>query len=62
VLLTVAESDCLLMVVCSKKSKIQSLGLGPAILNGLMSIATEDEPADADEDAPARVRSHTLAA
>lgn len=44
----------------SKKSKIHSLGLGPAILAGLMSIATEDEPVDADDDAPARVRSDLI--
>jgi importin-4 len=45
-----------------KKSKIQSLNLGAPILEGLMAIATEDEPTDVDEDAPARVRDITLSA
>lgn len=40
---------------CSKKSKIQSQGLAPAILEGLMPITTEPEPEDSDEDAPSRV-------
>jgi hypothetical protein len=39
----------------SKKSKIQSHGLAPAILEGLMPIASEDEPEDIDDDAPSRV-------
>jgi hypothetical protein len=39
----------------SKKSKIQSKNLAPSILEGLMPITTEDEPADADEDTPSRV-------
>ncbi|KAG5652615.1 hypothetical protein H0H81_004344 [Sphagnurus paluster] len=37
-----------------KKSKIQSHNLAPAILEGLMPIATEDEPEDLDDDAPSR--------
>lgn len=37
-----------------KKSKIQSFGLGASIMEGLMIITTEDEPEDADEEAPAR--------
>lgn len=40
----------------SKKSKIQSNNLAPAILDGLMPITTEEEPEDIDDDAPARVR------
>ena len=39
----------------SKKSKIQSQNLAPAILEGLMPIATEPEPEDIDDDAPCRV-------
>lgn len=41
----------------SKKSKLQSLGLAGAILEGLMPITTEEEPEDIDDDAPSRVRS-----
>lgn len=41
----------------SKKSKVQSRGLAPVILQGLMSITTEPEPEDSDEDAPCRVSS-----
>ncbi|KAL1684221.1 armadillo-type protein [Schizophyllum commune] len=37
-----------------KKSKIQSYGLGPAIMEGLMIITTEDEPEDSDEESPSR--------
>ena len=40
----------------SKKSKIQSHNLAPAILEGLMPITTEEEPEDVDDDAPSRVR------
>lgn len=40
----------------SKKSKIQSHNLAPAILEGLMPITTEEEPDDVDDDAPSRVR------
>lgn len=39
----------------SKKSKVQSHNLAAAILEGLMPIATEEEPEDTDEDAPCRV-------
>lgn len=42
-------------IICSKKSKVQSHGLAPAILEGLMPIVTEEEPEDTDEDAPCRV-------
>ena len=38
----------------SKKSKVQSHGLAPAILEGLMPITTEEEPEDIDDDAPSR--------
>jgi hypothetical protein len=41
----------------SKRSKIQSHNLAPAILEGLMPITTEEEPDDIDDDAPARVSS-----
>ena len=37
-----------------KKSKVQSHGLAPAILEGLMPIATEEEPEDVDDDSPSR--------
>ncbi|RDX41000.1 ARM repeat-containing protein [Polyporus arcularius HHB13444] len=37
-----------------KKSKVQSHGLAPAILEGLMPIATEEEPEDIDDDSPSR--------
>jgi hypothetical protein len=39
----------------SKKSKVQSLNLGASILEGLMPVATEEQPEDVDDDAPARV-------
>lgn len=39
----------------SKKTKIQSHNLAPAILEGLMPITTEDEPEDIDDDAACRV-------
>lgn len=45
------------MTVASKKSKLQSLNLGGAILEGLMPVTTEEEPDDADDEAPSRVRS-----
>lgn len=38
----------------SKKSKVQSHNLAPAILEGLMPITTEEEPEDIDDDAPSR--------
>src|SRR4051794_13047389 len=44
----------------SKKSKIQSHGLAPAILEGLMPIACEEEAEDIDDDTPSRVRLLTL--
>ncbi|OCH91411.1 ARM repeat-containing protein [Obba rivulosa] len=37
-----------------KKQRIMSHGLAPAILQGLMPIATEEEPEDVDDDAPSR--------
>ncbi|KAF9052288.1 ARM repeat-containing protein [Hymenopellis radicata] len=37
-----------------KKSKLQSLGLGPVMLERLMPITTEEEPEDVDDDAPSR--------
>lgn len=64
-LIGLCSSECLLRdTICnvlifvgfSKKSKIQSHGLAPAILEGLMPITTEEEPEDADDDAPCRVR------
>lgn len=39
---------------CSKKSKVQSLNLAGAIITALLPIGAEPEPADADEDVPAR--------
>jgi hypothetical protein len=44
------------LIFCSKKSKLQSLSLAPAILEGLMPITAEEEPEDIDDDAPSRVR------
>ena len=44
-----------MVTMCSKKSKIQSTNLAPAILQGLMPITTEEEPQDIDDDAPSRV-------
>ncbi|KDQ49200.1 hypothetical protein JAAARDRAFT_43038 [Jaapia argillacea MUCL 33604] len=37
-----------------KKSKVQSNNLAPAILEGLMPIACEEEPEDVDDEAPSR--------
>jgi hypothetical protein len=48
-----------LTIIFSKKSKVQSNGLAPAILEGLMPITTETEPEDIDDDAPSRVRLDT---
>jgi importin-4 len=46
----------LVLTFCpSKKSKVQAHGLAPAILNGLMPIASEEEPQDPDDDSPSRV-------
>jgi hypothetical protein len=39
----------------SKKSKVQSAGLAPDILRGLMPITTETEPEDIEDEAPSRV-------
>ena len=44
----------------SKKTRIQSHGLAPAILEGLMPIVTEPEPEDVDDDAPCRVSTTLL--
>lgn len=41
----------------SKKSKIQSHNLAPAILEDLMPITAENEPEDPDDDTPSRVSS-----
>lgn len=43
-------------ILLSKRAKVQSNNLAPALLAGLMPITTEEEPEDADEDAPSRVR------
>ncbi|KZT64595.1 ARM repeat-containing protein [Daedalea quercina L-15889] len=52
--LRVLALNALNWTVQYKKSKVQANNLSPAILEGLMPIATEPEPEDADEDAPAR--------
>ncbi|KAI0741743.1 ARM repeat-containing protein [Daedaleopsis nitida] len=52
--LRVLALNALNWTVQYKKSKVQSHGLAPAILEGLMPIATEEEPEDIDDDAPAR--------
>lgn len=39
----------------SKQSKVQSHNLAPAILEGLMPIASEEEPEAIDDDARSRV-------
>ncbi|KAG6910038.1 hypothetical protein DXG01_013762 [Tephrocybe rancida] len=52
--LRVLALNALNWTVQYKKSKIQSNNLAPAILEGLMPIATEDEPEDLDDDAPSR--------
>ncbi|KAG6821184.1 hypothetical protein H0H93_004004 [Arthromyces matolae] len=51
--LRVLALNALNWTVQYKKSKIQSNNLAPAILEGLMPIATEEEPED-DDDAPSR--------
>lgn len=43
------------LIFFSKKSKVQSQNLAPAILQGLMPITAEEEPEDVDDDAPSRV-------
>ncbi|KNZ74647.1 putative importin subunit beta-4 [Termitomyces sp. J132] len=52
--LRVLALNALNWTVQYKKSKIQSNNLAPAILEGLMPIATEEEPEDLDDDAPSR--------
>jgi importin-4 len=52
--LRVLSLNALNWTVQYKKSKIQSNNLAGAILNGLMPIASEEEPEDADDDAPSR--------
>ncbi|KAF8892069.1 armadillo-type protein [Infundibulicybe gibba] len=52
--LRVLALNALNWTVQYKKSKLQSHGLAPAILEGLMPIATEAEPEDIDDDAPSR--------
>ncbi|EGN95021.1 hypothetical protein SERLA73DRAFT_77038 [Serpula lacrymans var. lacrymans S7.3] len=52
--LRVLALNALNWTVQYKKSKIQSQNLAPAILEGLMPIATEPEPEDLDDDAPCR--------
>ncbi|KIM83108.1 hypothetical protein PILCRDRAFT_450443 [Piloderma croceum F 1598] len=52
--LRVLALNALNWTVQYKKSKVQSHGLAPAILEGLMPIVTEEEPEDTDEDAPCR--------
>ncbi|KAK4047505.1 hypothetical protein OIO90_006147 [Microbotryomycetes sp. JL221] len=46
--------NSLLWIVKFKKSKIQSLSLAGPIVVGLLPIGAEPEPADADDDVPAR--------
>ncbi|TBU45281.1 ARM repeat-containing protein [Dichomitus squalens] len=52
--LRVLALNALNWTVQYKKSKVQALGLAPAILEGLMPITTEEEPDDIDDDAPSR--------
>ncbi|PCH44091.1 ARM repeat-containing protein [Wolfiporia cocos MD-104 SS10] len=52
--LRVLSLNALSWTIQYKKSKVQAHGLAPAILEGLMPIATEAEPEDMDEDAPSR--------
>jgi len=52
--LRVLALNALNWTVQYKKSKVQSNGLAPAILDGLMPITTETEPEDIDDDAPSR--------
>lgn len=53
-------SEVFLSLFFSKKSKIQSQNLAPALLEGLMPICTEPEPEDVDDDAPSRVSLNLL--
>ncbi|TFY51514.1 hypothetical protein EVJ58_g10525, partial [Rhodofomes roseus] len=52
--LRVLALNALNWTVQYKKSKVQAHNLAPAILEDLLSITTEPEPEDADEDAPSR--------
>ncbi|KAI0925226.1 hypothetical protein AcW1_007090 [Taiwanofungus camphoratus] len=52
--LRILSLNALNWTVQYKKSKVQAHGLAPAILEGLMPIATEEEPEDIDDDAPSR--------
>ncbi|CCM01817.1 uncharacterized protein FIBRA_03885 [Fibroporia radiculosa] len=52
--LRILSLNALNWTVQYKKSKVQSHGLAPAILEGLMPISTEAEPEDPDDDAPSR--------
>ncbi|KAL0953706.1 hypothetical protein HGRIS_004898 [Hohenbuehelia grisea] len=52
--LRVLALNALNWTVQYKKSKVQSHNLAPAILEGLMPIASEPEPEDMDDDAPSR--------
>ncbi|KAH9931891.1 ARM repeat-containing protein [Fomitopsis serialis] len=52
--LRVLALNALNWTVQYKKSKVQANNIAPVILEGLMPIATEPEPEDADEDAPSR--------
>ncbi|EMD38718.1 hypothetical protein CERSUDRAFT_112448 [Gelatoporia subvermispora B] len=52
--LRVLALNALNWTVQYKKQRIMSHGLAPAILQGLMPIASEEEPEDVDDDAPSR--------
>lgn len=54
--LRLAPCNALLFVIKYRRNRVQALGLGKPILEGLMPIAAQDEPEDLDEDAPSRVR------
>ena len=54
--LRLAPCNALLFVIKYRRNRIQALGLGKPILEGLMPIAAQDEPEDMDEDSPSRVR------
>jgi importin-4 len=47
--------NCLSLAIKYKKSKVQSLGLGKPILEGILPVCAEEEPEDVDSDCPARV-------
>jgi hypothetical protein len=44
-----------ILILCSKKSKVQALGLAKPIVEGLLPIGCEDDPEDAEDDSPSRV-------